>query len=109
MLTAPVILAFRYGWRAHGDKRGDLLLGLGLVLVLAYIQSLFEWAFFLFWFQYTFAVALGLIAGLTNQLRYERLERKPPLPAAQRALFEQTTKPFSSTDLMKTSNRPSLR
>jgi hypothetical protein len=95
MLAHPVILASRYGWRARGDKRGDLLLGLAFVLVLVYVHSLFEWVFFLFWFQYTFAVALGLIAGLTNQLRYERLNGKPALAAARRTRFVQRFKQSS--------------
>jgi O-Antigen ligase len=68
MLLAPLLAAFRVGWRNRGDMRGELLLGLGVALLMLYIQLFFEWAFFLWWFQYIFAMSVGLVAGLAQQL-----------------------------------------
>lgn len=68
MMAPPMFLAFRVGWRHRKDKRGDLLLGLGVSFVAVYVQSLFEWAFFTYWFQYLFAISIGLTAGLAQQL-----------------------------------------
>jgi O-antigen ligase len=69
MLLAPLVAAFRVGLRNRGNKKGELLLGFGVALLMLYIQLFFEWAFFLWWFQYIFAISIGLIAGLTQQLK----------------------------------------
>jgi O-antigen ligase len=69
VLLAPLIAAFRSGWHNRKDVRGELLFGFGVALLMLYIQLFFEWAFFLWWFQYLFAISIGLIAGLTQQLK----------------------------------------
>jgi O-antigen ligase len=70
MLLQPLIVAFRCGWRNRRDKRGDLLLGLGMSLFIVYIHSYFEWVFVTFPSQYLFALDAGLVAGLATQLGY---------------------------------------
>jgi len=72
MLLQPLVVAFRYGWRCRGDRRGDLLLGLGMSLFIVYIHSYFEWIFVTFTAQYMFALVVGSIAGLATQLGYMR-------------------------------------
>ena len=52
--------------------RGDLLLGLGVALLTVYIHSYFEWIFFTTYVQYMFAITVGLVAGLAQQLGYWR-------------------------------------
>jgi O-antigen ligase len=69
MLLAPLITALRIGWQNRGNIKGDLLLGFGVALLMLYVQLFFEWAFFLWWFQYIFAISIGVIAGLTQQLK----------------------------------------
>jgi O-antigen ligase len=69
-LLRPATVAFVCSWRYRGDERADLLLGLGVALVIVYIHSLFEWIFVTFEPQYLFAVDLGLVAGLAQQLGY---------------------------------------
>lgn len=71
-LARPLIVAFRCGWRNREDQRGSLLLGLGVALLTVYIHSLFEWIFITFHVQYIFALDLGLVAGLAEQLGYWR-------------------------------------
>lgn len=72
MILQPLIVAFRCGWRSRGDRRGDLLLGLGISLLMVYIHSYFEWIFISFDAQYMFALDIGLVAGLATQLGYWR-------------------------------------
>lgn len=75
MLLQPLITAFRCGMRYREDRRGDLLVGFGMSLLIVYIHSYFEWIFITFPVQYTFALVAGSIAGLATQLRYaERLQ-----------------------------------
>ena len=69
-LLRPLIAAFSCGWRNRGDRRGDLLLGLGVGLLTVYVHSCFEWIFFLVPAQYLFAMTMGLVAALTQQLGY---------------------------------------
>ena len=70
LLLRPLTVAFLCGWRNRGDKRGDLLLGLGVGLLMVYIHNYFEWVFVTFGVQYIFAVTIGLVAGLAQQLGY---------------------------------------
>ena len=73
MILQPLIVAvLRCGWRSRGDKRGDLLLGLGMSLLVVYIHSYFEWIFISFDAQYMFAMDVGIVAGLATQLGYWR-------------------------------------
>jgi O-antigen ligase len=72
MLLQPLVVAFRCGWRNRGDRRGDLLLGLGISLFVIYVHSYFEWIFITFSPQYMFALDVGLVAGLATQLGYWR-------------------------------------
>lgn len=72
LLVHTLIVSFRCGWLYRGDERGDLLLGLGVGLLIVYIHSYFEWIFITFSAQYIFALELGLVAGLAQQLGYWR-------------------------------------
>ena len=84
LLFRPLIVAFRCGWAARGDPRGDLLLGLGVTLLVVYVHSVFEWVFIMFQAQYMFGCVLGLIAGLAQQLGYWQ---KLPRDVQQRSLL----------------------
>jgi O-antigen ligase len=88
MLGNPLYTALRVGWRHREDDRGDLLLGLGVSLLLVYLQSLVEWSFFLFYSQYMFAVVTGLVGGLCLQLRYGRVAKNAAAPYSR--LFSPT-------------------
>jgi hypothetical protein len=71
-LLQPLILAWRVGWRHRNNEAGVLLLGFAVALLLVYLQSLFEWTFFLFYSQYMFVLTIGMVAGLSQQFRYRR-------------------------------------
>ena len=72
LLFCPVVVAFRCSWRNRRDARGDLLLALGVALLTVYLQSLFEWVFLEYMPQYMFALEVGMVAGLAQQLGYWR-------------------------------------
>jgi O-antigen ligase len=72
LLFQPLIVAIRCGWRHRKDRRGDLLLGIGMGTLLVYIHSYFEWIFVTFQIQYVFAIMVGLVGGLATQLGYWR-------------------------------------
>lgn len=70
LLVRPLVVAFSCGWSNRTDKRGDLLIGIGVGLLIICIHSFFEWIFVLSETQYMFAMQLGLVAGLARQLGY---------------------------------------
>jgi len=72
VLLAPLIVAFRCGFRNRGDERGTMLIGLGVALMVVYLHSFFEWIFVSFQAQYLWALDVGLVAGLAQQLGYWR-------------------------------------
>jgi len=71
-LFRPLWVAILSGWRRRGDLGGDLLIGLGIALLLVYAHSGFEWIFLTFEPQYAFAMELGMVAGVSQQLAYGR-------------------------------------
>jgi O-antigen ligase len=70
MLLRPLSVALLCGWNSRDDRRGDLLIGLGVALLTIYLHGLFEWIFVLLETQYMFAMDLGMVAGLATQLGY---------------------------------------
>jgi hypothetical protein len=70
LLISLIVPAFLCGWNRRNDRRGDLLLGLGVALLIVYVHSLFEWVFVLLETQYMFAMDAGMVAGLAVQLGY---------------------------------------
>lgn len=72
LLSRPLLLALRYSWRNRKDRRGDLLLGLATSLMIVYAHSYYENDFLRDQIQYLFAINVGLIAGLIQQLRSSR-------------------------------------
>jgi O-Antigen ligase len=81
-LLAPLIIALRCGVRHRRDIRGDLLIGLGVAILLVYMQSFKEWIFITSRMQYVFVMAIGLIAGLATQMGYWRFPRPNLQPLA---------------------------
>lgn len=72
LLLHPLITAFVCGWQNRKDRRSELLLGLGVALLIVYVHSYFEWALMTLEVQYFWAMTLGMVAGLAQQLGYWR-------------------------------------
>ena len=69
LLLNGMLLAFKYGWNRRHDERAQLLLGLGVMIATVMIHSMFEWIMATSTAQYLMAVDLGLIAGLSTQVK----------------------------------------
>jgi O-antigen ligase len=95
MLLRPLIAAFRCGWRNRGDRRGDLLLGLGISLLIVYVHSYFEWISITFQAQYMFALDAGMVAGVATQLGYWRS------PARNRVAVDRARAPVTRASVTK--------
>jgi O-antigen ligase len=78
-LVSPLIAALRCGFKHRKEPRGDLLLGLGVALLVVYVHSFEEWIFVVLETQYLLAIAMGLVAGLTEELHYWRPKTGVPL------------------------------
>jgi len=70
LLLRPLTVAFLCGWRNRKDRRGDLLLGLGVGLLTVYLHNFYEWIFITFQTEYLFAVNAAMVAALAQQLGY---------------------------------------
>jgi O-antigen ligase len=83
LLLQPLITALRCGWRNRNDRRGDLLLGLGVGLLVVYVHSYYEWIFVTFQCQYIYALVVGLVGALATQLGYyprsDQIKAKTPV------------------------------
>lgn len=83
LLSGPLIVAFRAGWRNRGDPKGDLLLGIGAGLLIVYIHSFFEWILFTAQVQYLFFMSVGMVAGVAQQLAGREKKREKNVPAGR--------------------------
>jgi O-antigen ligase len=78
LLCRPLMVAFACGLRYKGDRRGDLLLGLAVALLIVYLHSLYEWSLAISEAQYMLAIAIGLVAGTAQQLGYWQAAQTVP-------------------------------
>ncbi|KTT72488.1 O-antigen ligase family protein [Sphingomonas endophytica] len=77
MMVWPIIVALRCSWRFRRDPRGELLLGLAVTLTIVCLHSFYEWIFVTYNAEYMYALAVGLIAGLSQQMGYWTPRRVP--------------------------------
>jgi O-antigen ligase len=70
LFLGPLVDAMRYAFRAPpGDVRGELLLGLGVGLLMCYLQSAFEWAWRATDVSYVYWIVVALVGALARQVR----------------------------------------
>jgi O-antigen ligase len=70
LLLYPLVVALRCGWRNRRDRRGDLLVGIGVSLLVVYLHCFYEWILINYQGQYVLVMEFGLVAGLAQQLGY---------------------------------------
>jgi O-antigen ligase len=83
LILAPLIVAFRCGFRHRGDERGEMLIGMGVALLAVYVHSFFEWLPVTFQVQYLWALEAGMVAGLAHQLGYWGMREHARRPISQ--------------------------
>lgn len=71
LLASPIILGLHFSFSRPKDPRGDVVLGATVSMMVLAAHNLYEWIFFLFPFQYLFAIGLGIISGLVQARRRE--------------------------------------
>lgn len=99
MLATPMILAFRNGWRARGQIKGDLLIGFGSALLTVYLHSTLEYILLIKESQYLFAITAGCVFGLSAQLAKERaasITTAARAPIVVRSRFGRRLKPTAA-------------
>lgn len=84
LLFGAIFAALRGAWRWRRNRNSELLVGLGAALITISLHALYEWIFVTYQAQYLFAITLGLIAGVREQMRRSeqpQLQRtvSPPL------------------------------
>ena len=70
LLTRPLIVAVRCWWQFAGDRRAGLMIGFTTSLLIIYVHSYFEWVFLTIQIQYLFAMTVGMVAALAQQMGY---------------------------------------
>jgi O-antigen ligase len=78
VILSPMVVAFRCAFRHQGDERCALLIGLGTALLTVYLHSFFEWILVLVQAQYLWALDVGMVAGLAQQLGYWKKPERDP-------------------------------
>jgi len=68
LFLVPLASALWYGLRARHDRRGDVLLGLGVGLMVFYAHGFFEWAWRITEVSYVYFTIIGIVAVLTRQI-----------------------------------------
>ncbi|GAA2880182.1 hypothetical protein GGQ99_003930 [Aminobacter niigataensis] len=69
MLIVPMFVAWWTGWRSRGTLEGNLLLGFGVTLLIAYLHSFYEWVIFIKEIQYLLAMTMGMVFGIALRLK----------------------------------------
>ena len=69
LFLVPLASALWYGLRARHDRRGDVLLGLGVGLIAFYAHGFFEWVWRLTGVSYVYFTIIGIVAVLTRQIK----------------------------------------
>ena len=80
MLIWPIVVALRCAWRFRRDPRGELLLGLATALIIVALHSKYEWIFVTTGLEYFYALAVGMIAGIAQQMGYWAPKRRKQQP-----------------------------
>ncbi|OBX17519.1 hypothetical protein A9995_15640 [Erythrobacter sp. QSSC1-22B] len=79
LFASPIVIGLRFAFSRRMDPRGDVVLGATVAMIVMAAHSLYEWIFFLFPFQYLFAIGLGIIGGLAKARRREARNRPGPV------------------------------
>ena len=76
LFLVPLALALRYGLRMRHDRRGDVLLGLGVGLMIFYAHGFFEWVWRQTEVSYVYFAIIAIVAVLTRQIDDDSRERR---------------------------------
>jgi hypothetical protein len=86
LMLYPIWIAFRYSWMARGNRKGDLLLGLGMALTTVATHSLLEYILVIKEVQYVLAIIVGMTFGLAHQVKTNRTDSVRGLRSLERSV-----------------------
>ena len=80
----PTFAGLRFAFHKRRDARGDVVMGFAVAIGICGVHGLYEWIFVTYQAQYTFAIALGVVAGFIRQRKVEARSprRRAPEPVA---------------------------
>lgn len=81
LLLYSMWTAFRYGWKGRHSRNGALLLAFGISVLMVSIHSFFEYILITKECQYMLAIVLGMIFGVSHQVKAEHGAPRPPTEA----------------------------
>jgi len=76
LFLVPLASALRYGLRTRHDRRGDVLLGLGVGLMVFYAHGFIEWVWRLTEVSYVYFTIIAIVAVLTRQIEDDLAGRR---------------------------------
>lgn len=92
----PLLVALKYAWLSNRkDLRGDLLLGLGVAMITAYVHSFFEYVIVVKEVQYVLMITFGMTFGLAHQIKTDRMQYRSKLN--KQAIYSESTKTKQTT------------
>ena len=69
LLANAGLLAFKHSWKRRNDWRAQMLLGLAVGIATTAVHSMYEWIMTTYTAQNLLAIDIGLIAGLSTQIK----------------------------------------
>ncbi|WP_159755687.1 O-antigen ligase family protein [Sphingomonas sp. 8AM] len=90
MIGGGLFTMLRTAFRHRSDRRGDVLIGLGMTLLTAGLHLNYEWAFVIFPVQYVMFLYLGLGIGIAEQVNADAARARREARAARRAIEDDT-------------------
>ncbi|MBC2668131.1 O-antigen ligase family protein [Novosphingobium piscinae] len=76
MLATSIVAGWRWSFASRRDPRGDITLGCTVALMMMALHSQYEWITVTYEVQYTIAIAMGIISGLTRQRKLEQRQAR---------------------------------
>lgn len=82
LILVPAVTSLAHAYRARRSAQADLLIGIVGALTAITLHSFYEWMLVTYQAQYLLAIALGMAAGLIQQLKAGALKDANPLLAS---------------------------
>ncbi|MBB6504902.1 O-antigen ligase [Sphingomonas endophytica] len=88
LVGGGILKMIRIAFRHRRDRRGDLLIGLAMTLLIAGLHLNYEWAFVIFPVQYLLFLYLGFGVGMAEQITADAARERRAARAARREAEE---------------------
>lgn len=83
MFGGGLLMMLRTAFRHRNDRRGDILIGFGMTLLIAGLHLNYEWLFVMFYVEYVMFFYLGLGIGIAEQVNTDAARARREARAAR--------------------------